>query len=82
MYDWQNFDFVFQGKPDCSFDEKTVGTIVKNRKELAGTLFFDRVWSTLGLKDGKSVKPRCICLVVVGIVLSLQSFNAVGLTLP
>jgi hypothetical protein len=53
MYDWQNFDTVFQSKLDCSYDEKTVNTILKNRKELAGTLFFDRVWSNLGLKDGK-----------------------------
>lgn len=53
MYDWQNFDTVFQSKLDCSYDEKTVNTILKNRKELAGTLFFDRVWSDLGLKDGK-----------------------------
>ena len=53
MYNWQNFDTVFQSKLDCSYDEKTVNTILKNRKELAGTLFFDRVWSNLGLKDGK-----------------------------
>ena len=56
MYEWQNFDVVFQGKPDYSYDEKTVSAILKNRKELAGTLFFDRVWSNLGLKDGKFVK--------------------------
>jgi hypothetical protein len=56
MYDWQNFDVVFHGKLDCSYDEKTVNAILKNRKELAGTLFFDRVWSNLGLKDGKFVK--------------------------
>jgi hypothetical protein len=53
MYDWQNFDTVFQSKLDCSHDEKTANTILKNRKELGGTLFFDRVWSNLGLKDGK-----------------------------
>jgi hypothetical protein len=54
MYDWQNFDVVFQSKLDCSYDEKTVNAILKNRKELAGTLFFDRVWLNLGLKDGKA----------------------------
>jgi hypothetical protein len=53
MYDWQNFDVVFQGKTDCSYDEKTVNAILKSRKEFAGTLFFDRVWSNLGLKDRK-----------------------------
>jgi hypothetical protein len=55
MYDWQNFDVVFQGKPDYSYDEKTVHTILKNRKELAGALYFDRVWSNLGLRDRKFV---------------------------
>jgi len=55
MYDWQNFDVVFQSKLDCSYDEKTVNAILKNRKELAGTLFFDRVWLNLGLKDGKAL---------------------------
>ena len=53
MYEWQNFDVVFQAKLDCSYDEKNANAILKNRKELAGTLFFDRVWSNLGLKDGK-----------------------------
>lgn len=56
MYDWQNFDVVFHGKVDCSYDDKTVNTILKNRKELAGILFFDRIWSNLGLKNGKFVK--------------------------
>jgi hypothetical protein len=55
MYDWQNFDVVFQSKLDCSYDEKTVNAILKNRKELADTLFFDRVWLNLGLKDGKAL---------------------------
>jgi hypothetical protein len=55
MYDWQNFDVVFQGKPDYSYDEKTVHNILKNRKELAGALYFDRVWSNLGLRDRKFV---------------------------
>jgi hypothetical protein len=55
MYDWHNFDVVFQGKPDYGYDEKTVNSILKNRKELAGALYFDRVWSNLGLKDRKSL---------------------------
>jgi hypothetical protein len=57
MYDWLNFDVVFQGKLDYSYDEKTVNAILKNRKELGGTLFFDRVWSNLGLKDGEYECP-------------------------
>jgi hypothetical protein len=55
MYDWQNFDVVFQSKADYSYDEKTINTILKHRKELAGSLYFDRVWSNLGLRDRKSV---------------------------
>lgn len=55
MHNWWNFEVVFQSKPDYSYDEKTANAILKNRKELAGTLFFDRVWANLGLKDGEFV---------------------------
>ena len=52
MYDWQSFEVVFHGKADYAYESKTVSTILKHREELGGTLFFDRVWSTLGLKAG------------------------------
>jgi len=55
MYDWHNFDVVFQSKTDYSYDEKTINTILKHRKEFAGSLYFDRVLSNLGLRDRKSV---------------------------
>ena len=77
MYDWQNFDTVFQSKLDCSYDEKTVNAILKSRKELAGTLFFDRVWSNLGLKDGKPWdvhRPS----IVARVFLFLRHSNVVG----
>jgi len=59
MYDWQSFDVVFQAKPDYAYESKAVNTILKHRDELGGALFFDRVWSTLGLKDvTKSYPPK------------------------
>ncbi len=65
MYDWKSFEVVFQTKLDYSY-EKTANTISKHREELGGTLFFDRVWSTLGLKEGtlhptESRLKRCSC---------------------
>lgn len=52
MYEWQSFDVVFQSKPDYGYESKTVQAILKHRDELDGVLFFDRVWSSLGLKEG------------------------------
>lgn len=46
--DWQSLS-KFLPKPDFSFDNKTVELINKNRKELGGTLFFDRIWHSLAL---------------------------------
>lgn len=79
MYDWQNFDVVFQSKPDWSYDEKTVNAILKNRKELAGTLFFDRVWLNLGLKDGKAFGSPSTINCCKG-VLFLSTFRCPWLT--
>jgi len=77
MYDWQNFDVVFQSKPDWSYDEKTVNAILKNRKELGGTLFFDRVWLNLGLKDGKALEVYRQSIVAKAFF-SLVHFDALG----
>jgi len=52
MYDWRKFSSVFQSKPDYTLDHKQVETALRHRKELGGTLFFDRVWESLGLKQG------------------------------
>jgi hypothetical protein len=80
MYDWQNFDVVFQSKLDCSYDEKTVNAILKNRKELAGTLFFDRVWLNLGLKDGKGLGTVYRQSIVAKAFFSPGAFQCCGLT--
>lgn len=75
MYDWHSFDVVFQAKPDYAYESKTVNTILKHREELGGTLFFDRVWSTLGLKEGMSFRrllPRG-CFRGTFLVLRLRS---------
>ncbi|KAK6365911.1 hypothetical protein LTS17_010877 [Exophiala oligosperma] len=48
MFNWHDFDVVFQAKPDYSFDNKTVEGINKHRRE-AGELFFDRIWRSIGL---------------------------------
>ena len=51
MYDWQDFNTVFKGRTDYSFDQKQVETIQRNRNECGGTLFFDRVWLNVGLRQ-------------------------------
>jgi hypothetical protein len=51
-YDWRNFDVVFHSKPDYSPDQKHVDSVLKNRKELGGQLFFDRIWTNLNLEKG------------------------------
>ncbi len=58
MYDWQDFKTVFQPKPDFKPDAKHAEAVLKHREELGGILFFDRIWSSLGLKQGES----CACV--------------------
>merc|ERR1711939_497700 len=48
MLNWQDFDVVFQAKPDYAYDNKTVENITRHRKEF-GELFFDRIWKSIGL---------------------------------
>ncbi|ETN45331.1 uncharacterized protein HMPREF1541_09162 [Cyphellophora europaea CBS 101466] len=58
-YDWQQFEVVFQAKPDYSPDQKQADAALKHRKEFGGKLFFDRIWSTLNLqKATKAYPPR------------------------
>ena len=42
MASFQDFEDVFEFDPDVSYDQKMVGTIEKNRKDLEG-LFIDKV---------------------------------------
>jgi hypothetical protein len=53
------FATIFQSKPDYSPDAKHADTVQKHRKELGGTLFFDRMWQQLSLgKAGRSYPPK------------------------
>ena len=51
MLDWQDFKSVFQPKPDFKPDPKHAEAVLRHREELGGTLFFDRIWSSIGLKQ-------------------------------
>jgi len=53
MLEWQSFASVFQAKADYTLDHKQVEAINRHRKDLGGTLFFDRVWQSVGLKQGQ-----------------------------
>jgi hypothetical protein len=55
MLEWQRFASVFQGKPDYTLDNKQVDAINRHRKDLGGTLFFDRVCASVGLKQGETI---------------------------
>ena len=54
MLDWQNFDVVFHGRLEYTYDHRLVDSILRHRSELEGTLFFDRVWASVGLKQGET----------------------------
>ena len=64
MYDWQAFDAVFHTKADISPDQKHVDAVLRHRKELDGTLFFDRMWTNVKLKQREYAmetdRPRLI----------------------
>lgn len=54
--DWHNIS-DFLPKADHAFDAKTVDLISKNRKELNGTLFFDKIWHSIGLTQPTKYYP-------------------------
>lgn len=54
MFDWTDFDAVFRTKQDYTIDQKHTDAIVRQRKEFGGALYFDRIWSSIGLKQGMS----------------------------
>ncbi|EXJ94809.1 hypothetical protein A1O1_03207 [Capronia coronata CBS 617.96] len=57
MLDWQDFDAVFQQKPDYAYDQKSIEAIHKHRKELGDQLFFDRIWKNIGLTPSRNNYP-------------------------
>ena len=54
MFDWTDFDTVFQQNPNFFYDTKTVEQIRKRRREFDGKLFVDRILESIGLKNGES----------------------------
>ena len=54
VLDWQDFKAVFHPKSDFKPDAKHADAVLKYREELGGVLFFDRIWSSLGLKQRES----------------------------
>jgi hypothetical protein len=52
MFDWTNFDAVFEKAAKWTYEQGTMHTISKTRQNMEGVLFFDRVWGSLGLKEG------------------------------
>ncbi|RMZ88018.1 hypothetical protein DV736_g4760, partial [Chaetothyriales sp. CBS 134916] len=61
MYDWTDFDAVFHSRADGFVDQKYVDAALTHRKELGGTLFFDRIWTAVKLKQpAKSYPPKSV----------------------
>lgn len=53
MYDWTSFDAVFDKASKWTYEQTAVHTISRARQNMEGVLFFDRIWGSLGLKQGK-----------------------------
>lgn len=53
MYDWTNFDAVFEKASKWTYEQNALQAISRNRQNMEGVLFFDRIWGSLGLKHGK-----------------------------
>ena len=55
MYDWTSFDTVFERASKWTYEQPTLHTLLRNRQNMDGVLFFDRICESLGLKQGKVV---------------------------
>ena len=53
MYDWTSFETVFGKASKWTHEQNHVHTISRNRQNMEGVLFFDRIWESLGLEQGK-----------------------------
>ena len=56
MYDWTSFDAVFDKASKWTYDQSTLQTILRNRQNMEGVLFFDRIWESLGLRRREMAK--------------------------
>lgn len=57
IFNYQNFDEVFNFDPDCSYNGVTLQRAAANRQTLEG-LFFDRVLKLLGIKRRQLPVPE------------------------
>jgi len=57
IFNYQNFDEVFNFDPECSYDEIAVQRATAHRQALEG-LFFDRVLKLLGIKRRVYLPPN------------------------
>jgi Nuclear pore complex assembly len=55
MLDWTSFDTVFGKGSKWTYDQNAVHTILRNRQNMEGMLFFDRIWGSLGLKQCEEI---------------------------
>lgn len=60
MHDWTSFDTVFEKASKWTYEQSAVHTILRNRQNLEGVLFFDRIWESLDLKQGMMVLPKML----------------------
>ncbi|KUJ14641.1 uncharacterized protein LY89DRAFT_783738 [Mollisia scopiformis] len=56
IFNYHNFDEVFEFDPECTYDDETVAAIEQNRKDLEG-LFIERVMKALGIKRPAKYYP-------------------------
>ncbi|KAF8857095.1 hypothetical protein BDZ45DRAFT_675034 [Acephala macrosclerotiorum] len=56
IFDYHNFDEVFEFDPECAYDDDTIASIEENRKAIAG-LFIERVMKALGIKRPAKYYP-------------------------
>jgi hypothetical protein len=62
MYDWTSFDTVFEKASKWTYDPGTVQTISRNRQNMEGVLFFDRIWESLGLRRREMAKSQMMII--------------------
>lgn len=68
MYDWTDFDAVFEKASKWTYEQDAAQAISLNRQNMDGVLFFDRIWESLGLEHGESVHKRILLEAIDGII--------------
>ena len=57
MEEFEDFNVIFGGDVDLTYDHKTIDKIAKTRRLMDNTLFFDRLLGALGISNG--THTRC-----------------------